>query len=80
MKQAESDEAAGEGGSNGRSQEEMDQAEPVNTVGEDGVGQGNSFSKYASLDEAHDDASAFKWNFVTSKLAELKNKTTTKSN
>ncbi|XP_070692239.1 uncharacterized protein C1orf232 [Pempheris klunzingeri] len=33
----------------------------------------NSFSKYVSLGGGSEDAS-FKWNFVTSKLAELKNK------
>ncbi len=33
----------------------------------------NSFSKYVSLGGASSDAS-FKWNFVTSKLAELKTK------
>lgn len=34
----------------------------------------NSFSKYVSLGGGNQDAS-FKWNFVTSKLAELKTKT-----
>ncbi|MCI4391258.1 hypothetical protein PGIGA_G00132140 [Pangasianodon gigas] len=80
MKQAEAAEAAGEGGSDGTSQEEGNQAGVENTVGEDGGGQGNSFSRYASLGGANDDASAFKWNFVTTKLAELKSKSMTKSN
>ncbi|XP_053468034.1 uncharacterized protein C1orf232 [Ictalurus furcatus] len=80
MKQAEAAEVAGEGGSDGRSQEEADQAGVENTAGEDGGGQGNSFSKYASLGGANDDTPAFKWNFVTSKLAELKSKSTNKSN
>ncbi|CAN9513858.1 unnamed protein product [Ophioblennius macclurei] len=39
----------------------------------------NSFSKYASLGGGSEDAS-FKWNFVTSKLAELKTKSMTKTN
>lgn len=80
MKQAEAAEATDEGGSDGRRQEEGDQAGAETTVGEDGGGQGNSFSRYASLGGANDDTPAFKWNFVTSKLAELKSKSTTKSN
>ncbi|XP_029360926.1 uncharacterized protein C1orf232 isoform X1 [Echeneis naucrates] len=39
----------------------------------------NSFSKYVSLGGGSEDAS-FKWNFVTSKLAELKTKSVTKTN
>ncbi|KAM6910204.1 uncharacterized protein C1orf232 [Xenentodon cancila] len=39
----------------------------------------NSFSKYVSLGGDNEDAS-FKWNFVTSKLAELKTKSMTKTN
>ncbi|XP_053344153.1 uncharacterized protein C1orf232 [Clarias gariepinus] len=80
MKQAEAGEAVCEGGSDVRSQEEGDHAGVENTMGEDGGGQGNSFSKYASLGGGDDDAPAFKWNFVTSKLAELKSKSMTKSN
>lgn len=80
MKRAEAEEAGAESGSNVRSQEEGDQAGVENTVGEDGGGQGNSFSRYASLGGANDDTPAFKWNFVTSKLAELKSKSATKSN
>ncbi|KAM7421310.1 hypothetical protein PAMA_015454 [Pampus argenteus] len=39
----------------------------------------NSFSKYVSLGGGSEDAS-FKWNFVTSKLADLKSKSLTKTN
>ncbi|XP_028325688.1 uncharacterized protein C1orf232 [Gouania willdenowi] len=39
----------------------------------------SSFSKYVSLGGGSEDAS-FKWNFVTSKLAELKTKSMTKTN
>uniref|UniRef100_A0A3B4U9H7 Testis development related protein n=1 Tax=Seriola dumerili TaxID=41447 RepID=A0A3B4U9H7_SERDU len=39
----------------------------------------NSFSKYVSLGGGNEDAS-FKWNFVTSKLADLKTKSMTKTN
>uniref|UniRef100_A0A3B5AYD7 Protein FAM9A-like n=1 Tax=Stegastes partitus TaxID=144197 RepID=A0A3B5AYD7_9TELE len=55
-------------------------------VSEEGGGGGggggrsnNSFSKYVSLGGGSEDAS-FKWNFVTSKLAELKTKSATKTN
>ncbi|KAG7317922.1 hypothetical protein KOW79_018957 [Hemibagrus wyckioides] len=80
MKQAEAAEAAGEGRSDERSQEEGHQGGADNTAGEDGGGQGNSFSRYASLGGANEDNPAFKWNFVTSKLAELKSKSAAKSN
>ncbi|KAI5611975.1 testis development-related protein-like [Silurus asotus] len=80
MKQAEAAEAAAEDESNGMSHVEEDQAGAENTAGEDGGSQGNSFSKYASLGGADDETPAFKWNFVTSKLAELKSKSMTKSN
>lgn len=39
----------------------------------------NSFSKYVSLGGGNEDAS-FKWNFVTSKLADLKTKSMAKTN
>lgn len=39
----------------------------------------NSFSKYVSLGGGSEEAT-FKWNFVTSKLAELKAKSMTKTN
>ncbi|XP_017279224.1 uncharacterized protein C1orf232 [Kryptolebias marmoratus] len=46
---------------------------------EGGGSSNNRFSKYVSLGGGSEDAS-FKWNFVTSKLAELKTKSTTKTN
>ncbi|XP_034030010.1 uncharacterized protein C1orf232 [Thalassophryne amazonica] len=54
------------------------------TEGEESQGGGanssnNSFSKYVSLGGGSEEAS-FKWNFVTSKLAELKTKGMTKTN
>ncbi|XP_040900967.1 uncharacterized protein C1orf232 [Toxotes jaculatrix] len=54
------------------------------TEGEESEGGGggrsnNSFSKYVSLGGGSEDA-AFKWNFVTSKLADLKTKSMTKTN
>ncbi|XP_030606797.1 uncharacterized protein C1orf232 [Archocentrus centrarchus] len=52
------------------------------TEGEESEGGGrsnNSFSKYVSLGGGNEDAS-FKWNFVTSKLADLKTKSMTKTN
>ncbi|XP_067456223.1 uncharacterized protein C1orf232 [Thunnus thynnus] len=54
------------------------------TEGEESEGGGggssnNSFSKYVSLGGGSEDAS-FKWNFVTSKLADLKSKSMTKTN
>lgn len=42
--------------------------------GDGGPSSNNSFSKYMSLGGGSDEVS-FKWNFVTSKLAELKAKT-----
>lgn len=55
-----------------------------NQVGQEGEecdgGAGNSFSKYAALGGGSEDTPAFKWNFVTSKLAELKTKSMAKSN
>ncbi|XP_027009649.2 uncharacterized protein C1orf232 [Tachysurus fulvidraco] len=85
MRQAEAAEAAEEGRSDVRSQEEGNQGGVENTVGDGdedggGGGQGNSFSRYASLGGSNDDTPAFKWNFMTSKLAELKSKSTAKSN
>lgn len=80
MKKPDEAEAVSQGGSDGRSQDDVDQTGAEDTVGDDGDGQGNSFSKYASLGGANDDAPGFKWNFVTSKLAELKSKSTAKTN
>ncbi|XP_052473813.1 uncharacterized protein C1orf232-like [Carassius gibelio] len=77
MRQAE---AGGDGGqevgneSGARAEDGDNQAE----AGDSGTG--NSFSKYATLGEGSDDTPAFKWNFVTSKLAELKTKSMAKSN
>jgi len=80
MKQAEAEEAGGDG----RQEEEESgaRAEDVEHREEeqgDG-GAGNSFSKYTTLAGGSDDTPAFKWNFVTSKLAELKTKSMAKSN
>lgn len=72
--------AGAEPGTEGQSQEEGNQGGMENEAGEEGGGRGNSFSKYASLGGANDDAASFKWNFVTGKLAELKSKSMTKSN
>ncbi|XP_047454951.1 uncharacterized protein C1orf232 [Mugil cephalus] len=51
--------------------------------GEESEGGGrsnNSFSKYMSLGEGGNEDVSFKWNFVTSKLADLKSKSMTKTN
>ncbi|XP_062842062.1 uncharacterized protein C1orf232 [Trichomycterus rosablanca] len=79
-KQAEAAEAGGESSPEPRSQEEGNRLEAENQAGADEGGQGNSFSRYAALGGAGEDAPAFKWNFVTGKLAELKSKSMTKSN
>ncbi|XP_036393975.1 uncharacterized protein C1orf232 [Megalops cyprinoides] len=88
MKQAEAaaaTEAGGEGGEGaeseggGRSQEGEGQEGEESGGGGGGGGSGNSFSKYASLGGGSEDT-AFKWNFVTSKLAELKSKSLAKTN
>ncbi|KAJ8341048.1 hypothetical protein SKAU_G00333390 [Synaphobranchus kaupii] len=63
----------------GRGQErEAQQAGEESEGGGAGVS-GNSFSKYASLGGGGEEP-AFKWNFVTNKLAELKSKSLTKTN
>ncbi|XP_043116332.1 uncharacterized protein C1orf232 [Puntigrus tetrazona] len=84
MRQAEAAEAGGEAGQEACS-ESGARAEDGEQVGQeaeagDGGGTGNSFSKYATLGGDSEDAPAFKWNFVTSKLAELKTKSMAKSN
>ncbi|XP_067094247.1 uncharacterized protein C1orf232 [Osmerus mordax] len=69
------EEEVGEGGGEG-------EQEGQNAEGEESEGGGglkNSFSKYASLGGGGGDDTAFKWNFVTSKLAELKTKGMTKT-
>lgn len=82
MKQAEAEEA----GEDSRQEEEGNEsgarAEDVeHQAGQEGDGgAGNSFSKYTTLGGGSEDTPAFKWNFVTSKLAELKTKSMTKSN
>ncbi|XP_028971568.1 uncharacterized protein C1orf232 [Esox lucius] len=69
-------EVVGEGGVEGVGEAESNQGE--NVVGEQnqdggGGGSNNIFSKYASLGGGSENTS-FKWNFVTSKLADLKTK------
>ncbi|KAM9851851.1 LOW QUALITY PROTEIN: uncharacterized protein C1orf232 [Aulostomus maculatus] len=59
--------------------EEESEEEEEEGGGGGGGSSNNSFSKYVSLGGGSEDAS-FKWNFVTSKLAELKTKSATKSN
>ncbi|XP_064155182.1 uncharacterized protein C1orf232 [Anguilla rostrata] len=63
----------------GRGQEREAQQEGEESEGGGGGVSGNSFSKYASLGGGGEE-SAFKWNFVTSKLAELKTKSLAKTN
>lgn len=78
MKQAEAAESGGD------AQEEEIQSgsrAEENQEGEAGdTGAGNSFSKYATLAEGSEETPTFKWNFVTSKLAELKTRSMAKSN
>ncbi|XP_056331769.1 uncharacterized protein C1orf232 [Danio aesculapii] len=78
MKQAEAAESGGD------AQEEEIQSgsrAEENQEGEAGdTGAGNSFSKYATLGEESEETPTFKWNFVTSKLAELKTRSMAKSN
>lgn len=72
------EEAQEEGGeAGGRGQEREAQQEGEESEG--GGVSGNSFSKYATLGGGGEE-SAFKWNFVTSKLAELKSKSLAKTN
>ncbi|XP_068425134.1 uncharacterized protein C1orf232 [Clinocottus analis] len=61
-------EAGGEQSQGGQIPQEEESAE-----GGEGRSSNNSFSKYVSLGGGSEDSS-FKWNFVTSKLAELKTK------
>ncbi|KAL0984768.1 hypothetical protein UPYG_G00146690 [Umbra pygmaea] len=67
-------EAVGQGGGEGE-RGESNQGENIveDQSQEAGGGSNNIFSKYASLGGAGENTS-FKWNFVTSKLADLKNK------
>ncbi|XP_026138974.1 uncharacterized protein C1orf232-like [Carassius auratus] len=81
MRQAE---AGGDGGeevgneSGARAEDGENQVEQEAEAGDSGTG--NSFSKYTTLGEESEDTPAFKWNFVTSKLAELKTRSMAKSN
>lgn len=50
-----------------------EQQDGQSTTEEKDEGSSNSFSKYVSLGGGSEEAS-FKWNFVTSKLAEMKSK------
>ncbi|XP_056089934.1 uncharacterized protein C1orf232 [Rhinichthys klamathensis goyatoka] len=88
MKQAEAEEAGGDGRQEEEEEESGARAEDVeHQAGQEGEeeeegdgGAGNSFSKYSTLAGGSEDTPAFKWNFVTSKLAELKTKSMAKSN
>ncbi|XP_051577389.1 uncharacterized protein C1orf232 [Myxocyprinus asiaticus] len=92
MKQAEAAATStmeGEGDSNQEMRNESgESAEDVEyqTVQEGDVSEGggssigNNFSKYSTLGGGSEDTPTFKWNFVTSKLAELKTKSMAKSN
>ncbi|KAA0702630.1 hypothetical protein E1301_Tti011284 [Triplophysa tibetana] len=61
----------------GRGEDGENQAGQESGAGEGGVT--NSFSKYATLG-GEEDTPTFKWNFVTSKLADLKSRSMAKSN
>ncbi|XP_030636839.1 uncharacterized protein C1orf232 [Chanos chanos] len=75
-------EVGGEGtgmSQDGGTQERVESDDVGEGEGSGGSG-GNSFSKYTTLGGGNEDSPAFKWNFVTSKLAELKNKSMAKGN
>ncbi|KAM3873041.1 uncharacterized protein ACN63O_002033 [Diretmus argenteus] len=83
---AASEEAAGqgeEGIQEAGGEEDGQNTEGVASEGGGGGGGGgssnHSFSKYVTLGGGSEEAS-FKWNFVTSKLADLKTKSMTKTN
>uniref|UniRef100_A0A8C1PY51 Chromosome 1 open reading frame 230 n=1 Tax=Cyprinus carpio TaxID=7962 RepID=A0A8C1PY51_CYPCA len=84
MRQAEAAEAGGDGSQEVGNESEARAEDGDNQVGQEAEagdsGTGNSFSKYATLGGGSEDTPAFKWNFVTSKLAELKTKSMAKSN
>ncbi|KAK2903642.1 hypothetical protein Q8A67_008355 [Cirrhinus molitorella] len=84
MRQAEAAEAGGDGSQEMGNDSGASAEGTENQVGQEGEasdgGSGNSFSKYATLGGGSEDTPAFKWNFVTSKLAELKTKSMAKSN
>ncbi|XP_028837129.1 uncharacterized protein C1orf232 [Denticeps clupeoides] len=75
--EAESDAGQEVGNVNGGRSLEVENQEGGEGSGVEGGGGG--FSKYASLGGGSEEAS-FKWNFVTSKLAELKTKSMAKTN
>lgn len=83
MKQAEAAEAGGDGSMEVENESGARAEDCDNQVEQDGgegdSSAGNSFSKYATLG-GNEETPAFKWNFVTSKLAELKTKSMAKSN
>ncbi|XP_073704097.1 uncharacterized protein C1orf232 [Garra rufa] len=84
MRQAEAAETGGDSSQEMGNESEARAEDVDNQVGQEAEasdsGAGNSFSKYATLGGGSEDAPAFKWNFVTSKLAELKTKSMAKSN
>uniref|UniRef100_A0A8C1ST17 Testis development-related protein n=1 Tax=Cyprinus carpio TaxID=7962 RepID=A0A8C1ST17_CYPCA len=84
MRQAEAAEAGGDGNEEVGSESGARAEDGENQIGQEAEagdsGTGNSFSKYTTLGEESEDTPAFKWNFVTSKLAELKTKSMAKSN
>ncbi|XP_072317007.1 uncharacterized protein C1orf232 [Eucyclogobius newberryi] len=73
-------EQEGEGVVEAGGQESQDSHISEDNQGDEGGAKTNSFSKYASLGGGATEDASFKWNFVTSKLAELKTKSTTKTN
>ncbi len=77
-------EAGGEGSEEVGSESGARAEDGDNQVGQEAEagdgGTGNSFSKYATLGGESEDTPAFKWNFITSKLADLKTKSMAKSN
>ncbi|XP_037532739.1 uncharacterized protein C1orf232 [Nematolebias whitei] len=63
----------------GGGEEQHDGQNSQGEANEGGSSGNNRFSKYVSLGGSNEDP-AFKWNFVTNKLAELKSKSMTKTN
>lgn len=68
------EEAVTGAGGEGSQDRQVTEGEGSDGRGEGGRGSNNSFSKYVSLGGGSEEVS-FKWNFVTSKLAELRAKT-----
>lgn len=68
-------------GSSPEAENQGGEVSEVEATGEEGGGgSGNSFSKYTSLGGGGNGDTSLKWNFVTSKLAELKTKGMAKTN